>query len=125
MWNCSDKAEKPAVFAAENVFRLGREAKAMSVGQGDLFRAERVAALTPYRIERGSPAANSQERERRQQSGTDESKDETDEAPQDIIEWSAALQETPPAASVPTASARPTLPAAEPNPEARHLDVTV
>lgn len=93
----------------------------MSVGQGDSFRAERIAALSPIsRIERGQPSAGSQDRSRRPPSAPDD-ENEADDAPQDVTEWSDALKAGAPA-PVPAAS----LPVPSPaDSEARHLDLTV
>ena len=99
----------------------------MSVGQGNSFRTERIAALSSVsRIERGQPSAGSQERPRRQPAAPDDEKDsETDDAPQDVIEWSDALQANA-ASPAPSAAATPAYPAPSPaDSETRHLDLTV
>ena len=97
----------------------------MSVGQGDSFQVERIAALSPLdRIERAAGFADSRNRRRPPPPAPDE--DETDadadDAPQDVIAWSAALKAdaAPPAVSPFPAPALPS-----PASESRRLDLTV
>ena len=97
----------------------------MSIGQADFFLAERIVAVSPLRrTERAADSGDPRDRKRRPQPAPEENaeKSDADAAPQDVIEWSAALQKS---AAAPAAlpSLRPALPAA--NSEARRLDVTV
>ncbi len=110
----------------------------MSIGQGDSFRVERIAALSPQqRIERSTGASYSQNRQNRQSPAPeDESEEETeaeDSSPEtieatvaalnatDVIEWSDALRSPDPLPALPPARPAASSSAAE----ARRLDLTV
>ena len=97
--------------------------------QGDSFQVERIAALSPLnRIERAAHSADSQNRRRPHpapdRDETDETDSESDAAPQDVIEWSAALREGLALTVVPSFRASgPVSPS--PDSESRRLDLEV